>query len=59
MARVSGQKHANKFRGVSRAHHALKDDYSLDLPTFEKVLDFRCPHRARPQSHGRTTRASR
>jgi dihydrodipicolinate synthase/N-acetylneuraminate lyase len=31
----------NKFRGVMQSPVTpLKDDYSLDLPTFEKVLDF-------------------
>src|SRR6185437_9415420 len=31
----------NKFRGVMQSPITpLKDDYSLDLPTFEKVLDF-------------------
>src|SRR3954452_10134939 len=31
----------NKFRGeVQSPTTPLKDDFSLDLPTFEKVLDF-------------------
>src|ERR1700676_5806306 len=31
----------NKFRGVMQSPVTpLKEDYSLDLPTFEKVLDF-------------------
>jgi dihydrodipicolinate synthase/N-acetylneuraminate lyase len=31
----------NKFRGVMQSPVTpLKDDFSLDLPTFEKVLDF-------------------
>src|SRR4051794_41847478 len=31
----------NKFKGVMQSPVTpLKDDYSLDLPTFEKVLDF-------------------
>ena len=30
----------NKFRGVMQSPVTpLKDDFSLDLPTFEKVLD--------------------
>src|SRR5882672_502558 len=32
---------SNKFRGVMQSPVTpLKDDFSLDLPTFEKVLDF-------------------
>src|SRR5271156_4992878 len=31
----------NKFRGVMQSPVTpLKDDFSLDLPTFEKLLDF-------------------
>src|SRR5258708_20821381 len=31
----------NKFRGVMQSPVTpLKDDYSLDLPTFERLLDF-------------------
>src|SRR5262249_9102450 len=40
MARVFGTRSMqNKFRGVMQSPITpLKDDYSLDLPTFEKVL---------------------
>src|SRR5882757_11469040 len=42
MARFFGTRSMqNKFRGVMQSPITpLKDDYSLDLPTFEKVLDF-------------------
>src|SRR5262247_1097551 len=37
----------NKFRGVMQSPVTpLKDDYSLDLPTFEKLLDFHVRHGA-------------
>ena len=49
----------NKFRGVMQSPITpLNDDFSLDLPTFEKVLDFHVRSGA-PGFPGRTTRASR
>jgi len=39
--RIWGLRMQNKFRGVMQSPVTpLKDDYSLDLATFEKVLDF-------------------
>jgi len=47
-------------RGDAKApSRPLKEDYSLDLPTFERLLDFHVARGAPRESRGRTTRRSR
>jgi len=48
-----------KFKGVMQSPVTpFKDDFSLDLPTFERLLDFHV-RTAQPLFPGRTIRASR